>query len=73
MTSSRHPLERVLRSKGHMSSDSVVPFAHTTAKNLMVSRARRQERHRGYAHRLGDADISESPVEVVLEWEAGSA
>ncbi len=66
-------LERLLRAQPRLSPEALVPFSVVTARNLVISRARRQQRRERKAYRLVSLEEPDSPVEAVLGGEVRQA
>jgi RNA polymerase sigma factor (sigma-70 family) len=57
---------RVMASRSRVEHESLVPYAITTARNLITSLAQREQRARHHAHLLADADQPEPRPEDEL-------
>jgi RNA polymerase sigma factor (sigma-70 family) len=66
-------LARVLAARSRVESDTLAPYAVVTARNLVASLARRDERARRMAHLFADTDLVERPGEQLLQQEERSA
>ena len=54
-------LTRVWARREQLDDDALLPYAVVTARNLVISRARSEERHRRHQHRLLDLSTPEQP------------
>ncbi|MGI8901757.1 MAG: sigma-70 family RNA polymerase sigma factor [Nocardioides sp.] len=62
-------LARVIEAHARVEGDSLAPYAAVTARNLVASFARRNDRAREKAHLLADVDVSEPPGTDLLRKE----
>ncbi|MBA2463629.1 MAG: sigma-70 family RNA polymerase sigma factor [Nocardioidaceae bacterium] len=65
-------LARVIEAHARVEGDSLAPYAAVTARNLVASFARRNDRAREKAHLLADVDVSEPPGTDLLRKEESS-
>jgi serine/threonine-protein kinase RsbT len=66
-------LVRVMAARARVEADTLAPYAAVTARNLVASVARSDNRARRMAHLLADDDISERPEDGLLRDEAKAA
>jgi RNA polymerase sigma factor (sigma-70 family) len=66
-------LARVLAVRGRLDDEAVAPYAIVTARNLVTSLAREQERGRRHRQRLVDLSEPERPEDAVLRREEAAA
>ena len=66
-------LVRVMAARARVEADTLAPYAAVTARNLVASVVRSDNRARRMAHLLVDADISERPEDGVLRQEEKAA
>jgi RNA polymerase sigma factor (sigma-70 family) len=66
-------LARVLAVRGRLDDEAVAPYAVVTARNLVTSLAREQERSRRHRPRLVDLSEPERPEDAVLRREEAAA
>ena len=66
-------LTRVLPVERRLDATALAPYAIVTARNLVRSHARREERGRRHLHRLADRERPVEPEEVVVEDEEREA
>jgi RNA polymerase sigma factor (sigma-70 family) len=66
-------LARVLAVRGRLDDEAVAPYAIVTARNLVTSLAREQERGRRHRPRLVDLSEPERPEDAVLRREEAAA
>jgi RNA polymerase sigma factor (sigma-70 family) len=66
-------LVRVMAARARVEADTLAPYAAVTARNLVASVARRDNRARRMAHLLADDDNSERPEDGVLRDEENAA
>jgi RNA polymerase sigma factor (sigma-70 family) len=66
-------LVRVMAARARIEADTLAPYAAVTARNLVASVARSDNRARRMAHLLADDDISERPEDGVLRHEENAA
>jgi RNA polymerase sigma factor (sigma-70 family) len=62
-------LARVWERRARLDDDALLPYAVATARNLVITRARNEERRAGRAHRLVDLTTPERPEDSVLRGE----
>ncbi len=62
-------LARVWERRDRLDDDALLPYAVATARNLVVSRARTQDRHARRAHELVDVSSPERPEDSLLRGE----
>jgi RNA polymerase sigma factor (sigma-70 family) len=62
-------LARVWERRSRLDDDALLPYAVATARNLVISRARGEERRQRRAHRLIDLTAPERPEDSVLRGE----
>lgn len=65
-------LVRVMAAHARVEGDTLAPYAAVTARNVVASFARRNDRVRERAHLLADVDVSEPPGEDLLRQEESS-
>ncbi|HEX2375553.1 MAG TPA: sigma-70 family RNA polymerase sigma factor, partial [Actinomycetota bacterium] len=66
-------LARVIAARGRLDDEAVTPYAIVTARNLIASRAREEERGRRHRPRLVDLSEPERPEDVALRQEEAAA
>jgi serine/threonine-protein kinase RsbT len=66
-------LVRVMAARARVEADTLAPYAAVTARNLVASLARSDERARRMAHLLADNDESERPEDDLLRQEERAA
>jgi RNA polymerase sigma factor (sigma-70 family) len=62
-------LARVWERRRRLDDDALLPYAVATARNLVISRARTEDRRAGRAHRLVDVRAPERPEDSILRGE----
>lgn len=62
-------LTRIWARRGRLDDDALLPYAVVVARNLVVSRARNEERRERHEHRLVDLSAPELPEESVVRGE----
>jgi RNA polymerase sigma factor (sigma-70 family) len=72
-TSSREALARVIAARGRLDDEAVTPYAIVTARNLVTSLAREEERGRRHRPRLVDLSEPERPEDAALRQEEAAA
>jgi RNA polymerase sigma factor (sigma-70 family) len=65
-------LVRVVAARSRVSADTLAPYASVTARNLVASMAKKNDRARSRAHLLADVDQSEPLEEDLLQQEERS-
>ncbi len=65
-------LARVMAARSRVQGDTLEPYAAVTARNLVASLARGNDRARAKTHLLADLEPSESPAEDLLRQEESS-
>jgi RNA polymerase sigma factor (sigma-70 family) len=66
-------LTRLIAARPRLEDEALAPYAIVTARNLVVSLAREQERQRRHRHRLVDLSEPERPDEEALRREEAAA
>ena len=66
-------LLRVMAARTRVAADTLAPYATVTARNLIASLARSDDRARRMAHLLADDDTAERPEDEVLRQEQKAA
>ena len=66
-------LVRVMAARTRVEADTLAPYATVTARNLIASLARSDDRARRMAHLLADDDPAEHPEDEVLRQEQNAA
>jgi RNA polymerase sigma factor (sigma-70 family) len=66
-------LLRVMAARTRVEADTLAPYAAVTARNLVASLARSNERARRVAHLLANDDLAERPEDEVLRQEEKAA
>ena len=66
-------LARVIAARGRLDEEAVAPYAIVTARNLVTSLAREEERSRRHRPRLVDLSEPERPEEAALRQEEAAA
>jgi RNA polymerase sigma factor (sigma-70 family) len=66
-------LARVLAARARVEGDTLAPYAVVTARNLVASLVRRDERARRMAHLFAGDDTTERPVDKLVQQEERSA
>src|SRR5918998_1944631 len=66
-------LVRVMAARARVEADTLAPYAAVTARNLVASVSRSDNRARRMAHLLADDEHSERPDEKLLRQEEQSA
>jgi len=65
-------LLRVMAARSRIEGDTLAPYTAVTARNVVASFARRNDRARDRAHLLAEADLSEAPGEELIRQEESS-
>jgi RNA polymerase sigma factor (sigma-70 family) len=66
-------LLRVMAARNRVEADTLAPYATVTARNLIASTARSDDRARRMAHLLADGDATERPEDEVVRQEEKAA
>lgn len=65
-------LARVMAARSRVEGDTLEPYAAVTARNVVASHARRNDRARDRVHLLADSNVDEPPTTAILRKEEGS-
>lgn len=66
-------IARVLNASPRLGGGALVGYAVVTARNLMITKARAEQRRRNLAHKVINLDVGERPEDVVLRKEVERA